>query len=128
MVFILPFLLTVVYYMKKRRQKIWTVRTVFLYIQIVKRKEDYTDIEDICGDIDSTSRHYSYRREPVIYPHEFATLNDILFHTPYGFYRLDKIMPEDMISSKAQETTAPNKSGENVIKGTAVISKSKPED
>ena len=95
---------------------------------VVKRKEDYTDIEDICGDIDSTSRHYSYRREPVIYPHEFATLNDILFHTPYGFYRLDKIMPEDMISSKAQETTAPNKSGENVIKGTAVISKSKPED
>lgn len=63
---------------------------------IVKRNEDYTEIEDICGDIDSTSRHYSFHREPVIYPHEFATLDNILFQTPYGLYRLDKIKSEDI--------------------------------
>ena len=64
----------------------------------VKWKEDYTDIEDTCGSIDSTSRHHSSHRVPVIYPHEFKTLNKVLFDTPHGFYCLDKITSEDIIS------------------------------
>jgi hypothetical protein len=37
-----------------------------------------------------TSDNYSLRREPIIYPHEFAKLHDIVLMTPRGFCRVDK--------------------------------------
>lgn len=61
-------------------------------------KKSYSDNEDECCEYSGSSEHYSDSREYVIHPHEFATLNNILFHTPYGFYCLDKITTEEIVS------------------------------
>ncbi len=78
----------------------------------VVANESYSDTEDEFGDTVSSSTQHSHNREYVIYPHEFATLNNILFHTPYGVYRLDKITTEEIISSQnfsvRREKTAEN--------------------
>lgn len=47
--------------------------------------EPYT--REACG----ASISINESREPVILPHEFATLKDIILLTPYGFYRVNKI-------------------------------------
>lgn len=44
------------------------------------------------------SQQLSEGREPRIFPHEFATLKDVLLLSPDGFFRLDKIPPDyDMV-------------------------------
>ena len=39
----------------------------------------------------SYSLQVSERREPIIFPEEFATLTDIVLVTPYGFCRVEKM-------------------------------------
>lgn len=46
----------------------------------------YDDFHDYTGYTEQTNE----TREPIIYPHEFSTLTDILLLTPYGFCRVDK--------------------------------------
>ena len=43
------------------------------------------------GESRSVSLSYSETREPIIYPHELATLEDVLLVTPEGFCRVDKM-------------------------------------
>ena len=38
----------------------------------------------------SSSNNFSLRREPIVFPHEFAKLKDIVLKTPEGFCRVDK--------------------------------------
>ena len=40
---------------------------------------------------ESLSRNISSSREPIIFPHEFATLKDIVVMTPEGFCRVEKL-------------------------------------
>lgn len=63
-------------------------------------KKSYSDNEDEFCDYSGSSEHYADSRDYIIYPHEFATLSNILFHTPYGVYCLDKITAEEIISSQ----------------------------
>lgn len=37
-----------------------------------------------------SNENFMLRREPIIFPHEFAQLNDIILMTPEGFSRVDK--------------------------------------
>lgn len=63
-------------------------------------KTSYNDNEDEFCEYSGRSEHYADSRECVIQQHEFETLTNILFQTPYGFYRLDKITTEEIISSQ----------------------------
>jgi len=44
------------------------------------------------GRISGYSRNINETREPIIYPHEFRTLKDVVLLTPHGFCRLNKAM------------------------------------
>ena len=59
--------------------------------------------------MDSTgySEQVSEGREPRVFPHELATLNDVLLLTPDGFFRLDKIPPDyDFLEKQASPSPA----------------------
>lgn len=44
------------------------------------------------GRVTGYSRSISETREPIIYPHEFSTLKDVVLITPYGFCRVEKTL------------------------------------
>ena len=44
--------------------------------------------------LEGYSRQVSEGREPQMFPHELATLNDVLLLSPHGFFRLNKIPPD----------------------------------
>lgn len=43
------------------------------------------------GQITGYSRNISTTREPVIYPHEFSSMSDVVVVSPDGYFRIDKI-------------------------------------
>jgi len=54
-------------------------------------KKSYSESYDTDIGISSRSTEsYSLNREPIIYPHEYAKLKDIILMTPDGFCRVDK--------------------------------------
>lgn len=48
--------------------------------------------DSFSGRVTGYNRSISETREPIIYPHEFSTLNDIVLITPYGFCRVEKTL------------------------------------
>ena len=43
----------------------------------------------------SSSESFNHVKEPLIFPHELATLKDVILLTPYGCCRVDKILPNN---------------------------------
>ena len=42
------------------------------------------------GQVTGYSRNICTTREPIIYPHEFGTLSDVVIVSPDGYFRIDK--------------------------------------
>ena len=49
-----------------------------------------TNYRPYFGELDSYSLQQNESREPIIFPHEFATIKDIVLMTPDGYCRIDK--------------------------------------
>lgn len=62
----------------------------------VKTHHSISENYDDCMDISGYTNHTSETREPVIYPHDLAYLNDVLLFSPYGFNRVYKVQPKNM--------------------------------
>lgn len=43
------------------------------------------------GQVTGYSRNICTTREPIIYPHEFGTLSDVVIVSPEGYFRVDKV-------------------------------------
>jgi type IV secretion system protein VirD4 len=52
--------------------------------------------------------HWSKQREPIIFPHEFAKLKDVVLITPEGFCRVDKVYaprPDEPLPTEEKAST-----------------------
>ena len=56
----------------------------------VPNKGISTNYAPYTGEVTGYSYQVTEHREPIIYPHELATLNDIPLVTPNGFCRVEK--------------------------------------
>lgn len=43
------------------------------------------------GQVTGYSRNICITREPIIYPHEFSTMSDVVIVSPEGYFRVDKV-------------------------------------
>lgn len=94
------------------------------------RKKSFSENSDEIGDITSYGEQSTETREPIIYPHELATLDDVLVLSPYGFCRAKKIKFDDnffnelpivdLLIATAQIRDSVNKSNAIFVEATKV--------
>lgn len=77
-------------------------------------QQSFSESFDEFGNNVGCGRQISEAREPIIYPHELATLKDVLLLTPYGFCRVEKYRTY----SNAQEKMS--LAASNIIQATYV--------
>lgn len=58
------------------------------------QNNSYDELDDCVGYTEQTNE----TREPIIYPHEFSTLTDVLLLSQYGFCRVDKLQLHNDLS------------------------------
>lgn len=66
------------------------------------------------------SEQISEVREYRIFPHELATLEDVLLLTPYGFFRVEKLRPDGNFASQVKKA-ASNENSEKTNEGAKML-------